>query len=73
MSTIDRREFLDALREFFPTKNAHETRIYPDRVEVHRFVRGDDGRVLHDGAGLLFHTVETYSLTDLEPVDNSGD
>jgi hypothetical protein len=72
--SIDRTAFFDALRQFFPTKNVHETRIYPDRVEVHRFVRGEDGNVLHDAAGNLYHTVETHwlGLGDVaDPVDNS--
>jgi hypothetical protein len=69
---IDRKALFDALRQFIgDTKNAHETRIYPDRIEVCRFVRGDNGSLLFDGAGNLYHVVETHSLVDPKPVDNS--
>jgi hypothetical protein len=74
VKSINRREFFDALRQFIPTQNAHELRIFPDRIEVCRFVRGEDGRVLFDGAGNLYHVVETHPLVmpedDAAAVDN---
>lgn len=64
--SIDRNAFFDALRQFIDTKNAHLTHIWPDRVEVHRFARDHDGKLLHDDAGLAYHTVETHWLTSPE-------